>query len=103
MQHPRQGPQGLIPDLGFCGPPPPPSRPHRVLSALRFHSPGPPGPCSFWAQNRWRGREGHEVWATGVSHCQSPLPHSPRGLQEADLEWTTVKQSFQTEVQQLSR
>ena len=46
---------------------------------------------------------GHEVRATGVSHCQSPLPHSPRGLQEADLEWTTVKQSFQTEVQQLSR
>lgn len=30
-------------------------------------------------------------------------PHFPWGLQEADLEWTTVKQSFLTEVEQLSR
>jgi hypothetical protein len=33
----------------------------------------------------------------------APSPTTPGRLQEADLEWTVVKQSFLTEVEQLSR
>ena len=53
-----------------------------------------------WAQDRWPW-----VWSS-VLGCESlmlPAYCFPWGLQEADLEWTTVKQSFLTEVEQLSR
>lgn len=97
------GPSRAVPRLGLLWSSPTPfATPQGSFSPLISQSRAP-RPVLLLGPEQVAGGGGHEVWATGVSHCQSPLPHSPRGLQEADLEWTTVKQSFQTEVQQLSR
>lgn len=79
-------------------PPPPPPPPHFPHSSFSLLIPQPLG-CSG---PRTDGTgSGHQALASRASCC--PPLHFPWGLQEADLEWTTVKQSFLTEVEQLSR
>lgn len=84
------------------GPGPPPAAPPHRSSTLRCLCSKPPAPCLFRAQNRWQWEWPCSLDRTSLT-LPVPVPPFPRGLQEADLEWSTVKQSFRTEVEQLSR
>lgn len=92
----------------------PSDNPHSLLQPFPLASPhnsfsphsgaGSLAPWLFWASGTWHWwPEGLRFESLTLPVFPAPSPTAPWGLQDADLEWTAVKQSFLTEVEQLSR
>ncbi|XP_066469909.1 interleukin-1 receptor-associated kinase 1 isoform X3 [Tiliqua scincoides] len=96
-----------------------PSAPPEPEPPPALSTPDPGGKCTRVSTTTWEPQKGTSLPATEpscpsfllpgfspsshISHSSPPLPPSPPDVQEAELEWSVIQNSFTTEVEKLSR